>query len=319
MKEAGKVKSASFSMEDIMKINMLGLGKMGLNLVENMLENQQEVTCFDINEAQRQLAKDLGANVVGTLDELFEMNTHEMSVYWLMLPAGKITAEMIALCKERLNSGDILIDGGNSKYTESVRAFYELKESSIHFLDVGTSGGMNGAKNGACMMIGGDQEAFEKIEDVFRLICVPKGYLYCGPAGSGHYLKMVHNGIEYGMMQAIGEGFNLLHHASYEYDLEKVATVFNHGSVIRSWLMELTENALRENPNMENISGEVPSSGEGKWTVEEMLEMHQSAPVITQSLLTRYSSMDKEKYGEKVIASLRNQFGGHAVPKAEEE
>ena len=298
-----------------MKIKIIGLGKMGLNLVNNLLDNGHEVICFDINEAARVEAKSVGGVATDSLEALFSQNNQEKNIYWLMLPSGQITEDMITLCRKHLNSGDILIDGGNSKFADSIHHYHFLKEKDIHFLDVGTSGGMSGARNGACMMVGGDQETFEEVESLFKDLCVSNGYLYCGEAGSGHYLKMVHNGIEYGMMQAIGEGFNLLHHSRYDYDLEQVARVFNNGSVVRSWLMELTENALRENPTMEGISGQVPSSGEGKWTVEEMLELGQSAPVITQSLLTRYASMDTEKYGEKVIASLRNQFGGHTIPK----
>lgn len=297
-----------------MKIKIIGLGKMGLNLVSNLVANKHEVVCFDINKSQREAAKKLGATPTDTLDEFFALDT-EQTINWLMLPSGKITEDMIKICHERLNAGDILIDGGNSKFADSVHHYHFLKEKEIHFLDVGTSGGMSGARDGACMMVGGEQAIFNQIEELFRDLCVEKGYLYCGEAGSGHYLKMVHNGIEYGMMQAIGEGFNLLHHSRFDYDLEQVARVFNNGSVVRSWLMELTEKALKENPTMSGISGQVPSSGEGKWTVEEMLEMQQSAPVITQSLLTRYASMDTEKYGEKVIASLRNQFGGHDIPK----
>ncbi|MEG0256225.1 phosphogluconate dehydrogenase (NAD(+)-dependent, decarboxylating) [Vagococcus sp.] len=298
-----------------MKIKVIGLGKMGLNLVSNLVTHQHEVICFDINIEQRQAAKKVGALAVDTLNELFLSADEEQSIYWLMLPSGKITEEMICLCQANLKLEDILIDGGNSRFADSIHYFHFLKEKKIHFLDVGTSGGMSGAKNGACMMIGGEKNIFEQIEELFKDLCVENGYLYCGEAGSGHYLKMVHNGIEYGIMQAIGEGFNLLHHSRFDYDLEQVARVFNNGSVIRSWLMELTENALRENPTMAGISGQVPSSGEGKWTVEDMLEMQQSAPVITQSLLTRFASMDEEKYGEKIIASLRNQFGGHEVPK----
>ena len=298
-----------------MKIKIIGLGKMGLNLVNNLVSHQHEVACFDINETAREEAKEFGAVAATTLEELFAMNQDETSIYWLMLPSGPITEEMIKTCRDNLKANDILIDGGNSKFADSIHHYHFLKEKDIHFLDVGTSGGMSGARNGACMMVGGDKVIFDLIETLFADLCVENGYLYCGEAGSGHYLKMVHNGIEYGMMQAIGEGFNLLHHSRYDYDLEQVARVFNNGSVVRSWLMELTENALRENPTMEGISGQVPSSGEGKWTVEEMLELGQSAPVITQSLLTRYASMDTEKYGEKVIASLRNQFGGHAIPQ----
>ncbi len=299
-----------------MKIKIIGLGKMGLNLVTNLVNHEHEVICFDINEEARNQATQIGAIATNSLEELFQKEKTANSVYWLMLPSGKITEDMIKICRDNLEANDILIDGGNSKFADSIHHYHFLKEKEIHFLDVGTSGGMSGARDGACMMVGGDKVIFDLIEELFKDLCVANGYLYCGEAGSGHYLKMVHNGIEYGMMQAIGEGFNLLHHSRYDYDLEQVARVFNNGSVVRSWLMELTENALRENPTMEGISGQVPSSGEGKWTVEEMLELGQSAPVITQSLLTRYASMDTEKYGEKVIASLRNQFGGHAIPKS---
>ncbi|MGX7024663.1 phosphogluconate dehydrogenase (NAD(+)-dependent, decarboxylating) [Vagococcus hydrophili] len=298
-----------------MKIKIIGLGKMGLNLVSNLVGNKHEVICYDINESSREAAKELGAHPTEDLTSFFNTNKEEQNIYWMMLPSGKITEEMILTCQDNLNKDDILIDGGNSKFADSIYHYHLLKEKGIHFLDVGTSGGMSGARDGACMMVGGNQEIFKKIEQLFKDLCVDNGYLYCGEAGSGHYLKMVHNGIEYGMMQAIGEGFNLLHHSRYDYDLEQVARVFNNGSVVRSWLMELTEKALMENPTMEGISGQVPSSGEGKWTVEEMLELGQSAPVITQSLLTRYASMDEEKYGEKIIASLRNQFGGHVIPK----
>ena len=298
-----------------MNIKIIGLGKMGLNLVTNLRNQEYQVMCFDINEAARKEASQLGAVVSETVEELVAMKSGEETLYWSMLPSGKITEDMMAFCSEHLSEGDILVDGGNSRFADSIHHYHLLKAKGISFLDVGTSGGMSGARDGACMMIGGDEATFAKAEPIFKDLCVENGYLYCGEAGSGHYLKMVHNGIEYGMMQAIGEGFNLLHHSRYDYDLEQVARVFNNGSVVRSWLMELTENALRENPSMAGISGEVPSSGEGKWTVEEMLELGQSAPVITQSLLTRYASMDQEKYGEKVIASLRNQFGGHSIPK----
>ncbi|MFW7392560.1 phosphogluconate dehydrogenase (NAD(+)-dependent, decarboxylating), partial [Vagococcus fluvialis] len=270
-----------------MKIKIIGLGKMGLNLVTNLVNHEHEVICFDINEEARNQATQIGAIATSSLEELFQKEKTANSVYWLMLPSGKITEDMIKICRDNLEANDILIDGGNSKFADSIHHYHFLKEKEIHFLDVGTSGGMSGARDGACMMVGGDKVIFDSIEELFKDLCVANGYLYCGEAGSGHYLKMVHNGIEYGMMQAIGEGFNLLHHSRYDYDLEQVARVFNNGSVVRSWLMELTENALRENPTMEGISGQVPSSGEGKWTVEEMLELGQSAPVITQSLLTR--------------------------------
>ena len=232
-----------------------------------------------------------------------------------MLPAGEITKMVMNDCLRLLKVGDILIDGGTLNIAKVKNITRHLQPKGSPFFDVGTSGGVSGARHGACMMIGGNREVFQLIEPIFASVCVGNGYVFCGEAGSGHYLKMIHNGIEYGMMQAIGEGFNILHHSEYDYDLEAVAKVFNHGSVIRSWLMELTQNLLSQDADLSEIEGVIASSGEGKWTVEEVLRLELSAPVITQSLLTRYASKDEEKYGEKVIASLRNQFGGHAMTK----
>ena len=296
-----------------MKVKLIGLGKMGLSVAKNLLSHDYRVEGFDVNPTICKEAEICGVKIHRDLNSLLEEKS-EQQLIWVMLPAGEITRKTLADCSTNLKENDIIIDAGNSKYSESVEHFYEFAKKGIHFLDVGTSGGVSGAENGACMMIGGEQAVFSSIEKFFKDICVENGYLYCGKAGSGHYLKMVHNGIEYGMMQAIGEGFNVLHHSMYDYDLAKVAQVFNHGSVIRSWLMELTQKAIETNPTLDGISGEVPSSGEGKWTVEEVLDMELYAPVITQSLFARYNSTDKEKFGEKIVASLRNQFGGHDVP-----
>lgn len=302
-----------------MEVHLIGLGKMGLNIAANLLENQHSVKAFDKNESLAVELKEKGGIFFPSVEALLartEQN-NEPKIVWLMLPAGEVTKTVMSACLALLNPGDILIDGGNSKYTESKKNNEAFAAKGITFFDVGTSGGVSGARNGACMMIGGDREVFQTIEPIFASLCVENGYVFCGEAGSGHYLKMIHNGIEYGMMQAIGEGFNILHHSEYAYDLEGVAKVFNHGSVIRSWLMELTENLLSEDADLSEIEGVIASSGEGKWTVEEVLRLELSAPVITQSLLTRYASKDEEKYGEKVIASLRNQFGGHAMTKKE--
>lgn len=297
-----------------LEILMVGLGKMGLNLAYNLLENNYLVKGFDMDEKALSSLQEKGGIPYKSLEELLGSSTTQ-KIVWLMLPSGNITNQMIDKCLNLLSLNDILIDGGNSKYTDSQLNDLKSKEKNILFFDVGTSGGISGARNGACMMIGGEASSFSLIEPIFKTICVNDGYLFCGAAGSGHYLKMIHNGIEYGMMQSIGEGFNILHHSSFDYDLEKVAKVFNHGSVIRSWLMELTENLLSDDAELNLVEGTIPSSGEGKWTIEEMLKLELSAPVITQSLLTRYSSMDKDKYGEKIISSLRNQFGGHEVNK----
>lgn len=211
------------------------------------------------------------------------------------------------------NKDDIIIDGGNSYYMDSIRRFKEAQIRSVNFLDIGTSGGISGARNGACMMIGGSKDVYKYLENVFKVINVEDGYLYCGEAGSGHYLKMVHNGIEYGMMQSIAEGFNLLNHSRFDYDLEKAAKVFNNGSVIRGWLMELTENLLKDDSRLDEIEGIAYSSGEGTWTIQEALKLKVPVPVIAQSVFVRFSSEDNLKYGKKIIASLRNQFGGHYV------
>lgn len=299
-----------------MEIHLIGLGKMGLNIAANLLEKGHSVKAFDKNQAIAKELEEQGGFFFSSVKELLAEDG-EQKIVWLMLPAGEITNTVMDECLELLNPGDILIDGGNSKYTESKKNNEKFKAKEIAFFDVGTSGGVSGARHGACMMIGGSREVFQTIEPIFVSLCLEDGYLFCGEAGSGHYLKMIHNGIEYGMMQAIGEGFNILHHSEYDYDLEGVAKVFNHGSVIRSWLMELTENLLSEDADLSEIEGVVASSGEGKWTVEEVLRLELSAPVITQSLLTRYSSKDEEKYGEKIIASLRNQFGGHEMTKKE--
>lgn len=300
-----------------MEIHLIGLGKMGFNIAANLLEGGHSVKAFDKNEDLASSLEEKGGIFFHSVSELLARTSdkEEQKIVWLMLPAGDITNTVMNECLELLNTGDILIDGGNSKYTDSKKNNEKFGAKGITFFDVGTSGGVSGARNGACMMIGGDRAIFRTIEPIFASLCVENGYLFCGEAGSGHYLKMIHNGIEYGMMQAIGEGFNILHHSEYDYDLERVAKVFNNGSVIRSWLMELTENLLSEDAKLTDIEGVVASSGEGKWTVEEILRLELSAPVITQSLLTRYSSKDEEKYGEKVIASLRNQFGGHAMTK----
>lgn len=235
-----------------------------------------------------------------------------------MVPAGKPTEQMTQKMLDKLSSKDVLIDGGNSHFEDSKNRAEQAVQKGISFFDVGTSGGTSGAKNGACMMIGGDRECFKKIESLFKDINVVDGYFYAGKSGSGHYMKMVHNGIEYGMMQSIAEGFNVLHHSEYEYDLENVAKVWNNGSVIRSWLMELTQSAFEKDSKLDAIHGTIASSGEGQWTVEEALKLHVPVPVIAQSLMVRYASTNVESFGEKIVASLRNEFGGHAVKSKED-
>ncbi|RUT35476.1 decarboxylating 6-phosphogluconate dehydrogenase [Paenibacillus zeisoli] len=296
-----------------MKIGLIGLGKMGLNLGKNLIDHKHEVAAFDLNDAAVTEMKEYGADGFSSLQDMVQ-SLSAPRVLWIMVPHGVVDT-VLGQIKPLLSQGDIVIEAGNSHYKESIRRADELKEAGIYYMDAGTSGGMEGARNGACYMIGGDPEAWSVVEPVFRDTSVDNGYLYAGPSGSGHYLKMVHNGIEYGMMAAIGEGFEVLEKSSFDFDYEKVAKVWNNGSVIRSWLMELTENAFSKDSKLDGIKGVMHSSGEGKWTVEEAMDLQTATPVIAMSLLMRYRSMDNDTFTGKVVAALRNEFGGHAVEK----
>ncbi|MEJ9310842.1 decarboxylating 6-phosphogluconate dehydrogenase [Priestia megaterium] len=296
-----------------MKVGLVGLGKMGINLGQNLLDQRHGVVAFDVNSNAVEQMKEYGASGVSSLQELVQ-SLEPPRVVWLMVP-HTVVDSVISEVKPLLAEGDIVIEAGNSHYKESIRRYNELKENKIRFMDVGTSGGMEGARNGACYMIGGDREAWEIVEPIFRDTAVETGYLYAGEAGSGHFLKMVHNGIEYGMMAAIGEGFEVLEKSQFDYDYEKVARVWNNGSVIRSWLMELTENAFSKDAKLDGIKGVMNSSGEGKWTVETALDLQTATPVIAMSLLMRYRSLEDDTFTGKVVSALRNEFGGHAVEK----
>jgi len=295
-----------------MQIGMIGLGKMGLNLVRNMRDSDIDVVAYDLFEAARSSAAETGATAVDSIEALTKVLSTPRIV-WVMVPAGDPTDQTINTLADLLTSGDIVIDGGNSYYKDSLRRYDQLSAKGIHFFDVGTSGGMAGARHNGNFMIGGDKEVFTTIEPLFKAIAETDGYLYTGPAGSGHYLKMVHNGIEYGMMQAIGEGFDVLAKSPYDYDNEGVAKVWNHGSVIRSWLMELSESAFSSDPKLEEIKGVMHSSGEGAWTVEEAIRLHVPTPVISSALMMRYRSEEDDTVTGKVVAALRNGFGGHPV------
>ena len=296
-----------------MKVGLVGLGKMGINLGQNLLDQRHDVVSFDVNSNAVEQMKEYGASGVSSLQALVQ-SLETPRVVWLMVP-HTVVDSVISEVKPLLAEGDIVIEAGNSHYKESIRRYNELKENKIQFMDVGTSGGMEGARNGACYMIGGDREAWEIVEPIFRDTAVENGYLYAGEAGSGHFLKMVHNGIEYGMMAAIGEGFEVLEKSQFNYDYEKVARVWNNGSVIRSWLMELTENAFSKDAKLDDIKGVMNSSGEGKWTVETALDLQTATPVIAMSLLMRYRSLEDDTFTGKVVSALRNEFGGHAVEK----
>ena len=296
-----------------MQVGLIGLGKMGLNLGKNLMDHKHEVAAFDLNASAVEEMKEYGATGTSSLSELVQ-SLQTPRILWVMVPHAVVDS-VIDEVTPLLSKGDILIEAGNSHYKESIRRYEQLKKDGIHFMDAGTSGGMEGARNGACYMIGGDQEAWDIVEPIFRDTAVENGYLYAGKAGSGHFLKMVHNGIEYGMMAAIGEGFEILEKSEFDYDYEKVSRVWNNGSVIRSWLMELTENAFSKDAKLDEIKGVMHSSGEGKWTVETALDLQTATPVIAMSLLMRYRSLDNDTFTGKVVAALRNEFGGHAVEK----
>lgn len=296
-----------------MKVGLVGLGKMGLNLGQNLMDHNHEVVAFDLNASAIEEINKLGATGTSSLEELVK-NLDTPRILWIMVPHAVVDSVLNEVTPF-LSEGDIVIEAGNSHYKESIRRYNELKELGIHFMDAGTSGGMEGARNGACYMVGGDQEAWDIVEPIFKDTAVENGFLYAGKAGSGHFLKMVHNGIEYGMMAAIGEGFEVLEKSDFNFDYEKVAKVWNNGSVIRSWLMELTENAFSKDAKLDEIKGVMHSSGEGKWTIETALDLQAATPVIAMSLLMRYRSLEDDTFTGKVVAALRNEFGGHAVEK----
>lgn len=299
-----------------MQTGLIGLGKMGYNLALNLRDHQHQVVAYDINPEFLEKATAEGITPAFTLPEVAQKLTGR-KVIWIMVPAGEPVDAVITQLLPHLQPNDILIDGGNSNYKDSIRRAEELKAQSVYFLDCGTSGGLSGARNGACTMVGGDPNAFAYVEQIFKDISVEKGYLYTGKSGSGHFVKMVHNGVEYGMMQAIAEGFEVLHKSDFGLDYKEVARVWNHGSVVRSWLMELVESAFSKDPDLSAIKGIMHSSGEGKWTLETALDMQVPTPVIALSLLMRYRSYEADTFSGKVVAALRNEFGGHKVEKAE--
>ncbi|WP_033542557.1 phosphogluconate dehydrogenase (NAD(+)-dependent, decarboxylating) [Planococcus sp. CAU13] len=297
-----------------MKLAMIGVGKMGSNLALNLMEQGHEVVAHDVDRELVDKIAAEGAIGAYSLEETVRQ-LEKPRVLWMLVPHGKATENVIAALEPLLEEGDILVDCGNSNFKETIRTNESLKEKGIRFMDCGTSGGISGARTGICMMVGGDPDAFKFIEPIIKSVSVENGSFYAGESGSGHFLKMIHNGIEYGMMQAMAEGFEILEKSPYDYDLEGVAKVWNNGSVIRSWLMELAESAFSKDPKLGDIRGVMHSSGEGKWAVETALDLQVPAPVITLSLLTRYRSLEEDTFSGKVVAALRNEFGGHDVVK----
>ena len=299
-----------------MRLAMIGLGRMGGNMSERLIGGGHEVVVYarKPEEVQRFVAKG-ATGASGVSDVTSKLKTPR--IVWIMVPAGKPVEETIASLLPGLTKGDVIIDGGNSNYRDSMRRAADLQAKGIHFIDSGTSGGIWGLANGYCLMIGASPEAFTLCEPIFKTLAPPDGYAHMGPPGSGHYVKMIHNGIEYGMLQAYAEGYEILHASKdFKLDLHKIAAVWNHGSVVRSWLNELAETAFEKDADLTALRGYVEDSGEGRWTVQEAIDLDVPAPVITLSLLARLRSRQTDSFSAKVIAALRNEFGGHAVKKS---
>jgi 6-phosphogluconate dehydrogenase len=299
-----------------MRIGMIGLGKMGGNMTERLLRGGHEVVAFDRNSETVQQYAEKGAAPAGDAASV-TAQLPQPRVVWIMVPAGQPVDDTIAALRPGLSKGDIIIDGGNSNFHDTKRRAAQLKTDGIEFVDSGTSGGIWGLENGYCLMIGASEQAFSHCEPIFRTLAPENGYARMGPPGAGHYVKMIHNGIEYGMLQAYAEGYEILHASKdFDFDLHKIAGVWNHGSVVRSWINELAERAFEKDSDLDALKGFVADSGEGRWTVQEAIDLDVPAPVITLSLLARLRSRQEDSFSAKVIAALRNEFGGHAVQKA---
>ncbi len=295
---------------------MIGLGRMGMNMARRLLRGNHEVAAYNRTPTKTKEIEKEGAVGIYSLSELTEKLSPPRPV-WLMLPAGPAVDEHMSQLREILAPGDIVIDGGNTYYKDDIRRAEFLAQKNIRFMDVGVSGGIWGLEVGYCLMAGGDKETYQHLEPIFATLAPQEGYLYCGDTGAGHFVKMVHNGIEYGMLQAYGEGFEILEGSPYShsFDYGQIAHLWNQGSVIRSWLLELAEAAFSKGERLSDIRGYVEDSGEGRWTVQQAIETGVSAPVIALSLLQRFRSRKEETFSDKVIAALRREFGGHAVSR----
>jgi 6-phosphogluconate dehydrogenase len=295
-----------------MQLGLIGLGRMGSGMTLRLLQGGHQVMVYDrVPEAGAALAGK-GATVTGSPEDLGQ-KLKAPRIIWLMIPAGPPVDDAIQHLSATLSPGDIIIDGGNSNYKDSIRRAETLRSQQIEFLDVGVSGGIWGLKVGFNLMIGGNQAVFKQAEPIFKTLAPPDGYAYVGPSGAGHYSKMVHNGIEYSMLQGYAEGFEILKAAPFGFDLEQLATLWNHGSVIRSWLLELAQDAFERDPQLSRIRGYVDDSGEGRWTLQDAIDHAVPAPALAMSLFMRFRSRQDDSFSDKVIAALRNEFGGHPV------
>lgn len=296
-----------------MQIGMVGLGKMGANMTTRLQQGGHSVVVYDRSaDAVKQSAAG-GATPSASLADLVSALTSMPKIVWVMVPSGKPTDETIDELAAHLGTGGIIVDGGNTNYQDGLRAYDRCKVKGVSLVDAGTSGGIWGLKEGYCLMVGGDDVAVKACEPIFTTLAPPKGYAHVGRAGAGHFSKMVHNGVEYGLTQAYGEGFEILEKSEFDFDLKQVADVWCYGSVVRSWLLELAVRAFDADPGLKDIRGYVDDTGEGRWTVQAAIDENVPAPVITLALLARFASRQEESFSAKVVAALRNQFGGHAV------
>ena len=301
-----------------MQLGFIGLGRMGGNMVHRLRDGNHDIVAFDPDAKARAAVEEFGAKTAASLDELIAQLPKPRTV-WMMVPAGEITEQTVDFLGAHLESGDTIIDGGNANYRDTMRRADSLKSRGLYYVDAGTSGGIWGLQAGYCLMVGGDKEIVERHRPIFETLAPKDGFLYVGPSGAGNFVKMVHNGIEYGMLEAYAEGFAVLQAKQDfgQFDLRAISHLWNQGSVVRSWLLELAERAFETDPNLDKLRGWVDDTGEGRWTVEEAIELKVPAPVLTDSLFARYQSRLPDGFSNKVIAALRNQFGGHAV-QAEE-
>jgi 6-phosphogluconate dehydrogenase len=297
-----------------MQLGMIGLGRMGFNMTERLMLGGHQLVVYDRSPEAIKSAQDKGATGAASLKEVVAKLSAPRAV-WIMVPSGAPVDQTIDELLPLMSKDEVIIDGGNSFYKDSIARGQRVAAAGLHYQDCGTSGGIWGLKNGYCLMIGGEREIFDRIEPIYKTLAPEDGYAYMGTSGSGHFVKMVHNGIEYGMLQAYGEGFELMNASDYDLDLQKISKIWNHGSVVRSWLLELAELAFEREPHLDSLRGYVDDSGEGRWTVFDAIEKNVPAPVITLSLLRRLASRQEESFSAKVIAALRNEFGGHAVKK----
>jgi len=296
-----------------MKIGMVGLGKMGANMTERLIGGGHQVVAYDLSADARDAAAAKGAQAATSLADLAAKLTPPRAA-WVMVPAGEPTDSTIAELAEHFGTGDVIVDGGNSNYKEAAPTAERLAARGIGFVDAGTSGGVWGLKEGYCLMVGGTKEAVAVVEPAFLTLAPEGGYAHVGPVGAGHFVKMVHNGIEYGLMQAYAEGFEIMNAAEeFSLDLHEIASIWRYGSVVRSWLLELLERSMRPGAGLDQISGVVVDSGEGRWTVAEAIDRAVPAPAISAALYARFASRDKDSLADKLLAAMRNQFGGHAV------